>query len=39
MTDKLAKIIKMTYSKYHAGEISAEQALDYLEIAIADENE
>jgi hypothetical protein len=34
MNDKMAEQVKAIYSKYHAREISAEEALDELELAI-----
>ncbi len=37
--DKLAEKIKDIYSRYHAREIMPEQALDELELAIAESNE
>ena len=37
--DQLAQEIKNIYSAYHAREIDAETALEYLEIAIAESNE
>lgn len=39
MNDNLAEKIKDIYSRYHANEISPEQALDELELAFADDNE
>lgn len=39
MNDNLAEIVKAIYSRYHAREITAEQALDELEIAIAETND
>ena len=39
MNDELAEVIKNIYSNYHDGIISAEEALDYLEEAIAESNE
>lgn len=39
MNDKLAEQVKAIYSRYHAGEIMAEEALTDLEIAIADDND
>lgn len=36
MDDNLAEQIKKIYSAYHAGEVSPEQALDLLELAIND---
>jgi hypothetical protein len=39
MNDNLAEIVKAIYSRYHASEITAEQALDDLELAIANDNE
>lgn len=39
MNDKLAEKVKAIYSQYHAREISAEDALDELELAIAEDNE
>lgn len=38
MNDQLAEVVKAIYSRYHAGEIIAEQALDELELAFADDN-
>lgn len=37
MNDKLATEIKKIYSKYHAGEMNAETALDELELLFADD--
>jgi hypothetical protein len=34
MNDKIAEQVKSIYSRYHAREISAEQALDELELVI-----
>lgn len=39
MNDNLAEVVKGIYSNYHEGIISAEEALDYLEEAIAEDNE
>ena len=39
MNDDLAEVVKGIYSNYHSGIISAEEALDYLEEAIAESNE
>jgi hypothetical protein len=39
MNDKLAGQVKDIYSRYHAREISAEDALDELEIVFAESNE
>lgn len=39
MNDKLAEQVKAIYSQYHAREITAEDALDDLELAFADDNE
>ena len=39
MNDELAYKVKNIYSNYHDGIISAEEALDYLEEAIAEDND
>ena len=39
MNDKLAEQVKEIYSLYHAGKVTAEYALDFLELAFADDNE
>jgi hypothetical protein len=39
MDDDLAEVVKGIYSNYHSGIISAEEAMDYLEEAIAESNE
>lgn len=38
LTNKEAEQVKAIYSQYHAGEITAEQALDELELLINEEN-
>ena len=39
MNDKLADGIKAIYSQYHAGEITAELAMDELELVINGEQD
>jgi hypothetical protein len=39
MNDNLAEQVKNIYSRYHSGEITPEQALNDLELAIAESNE
>jgi hypothetical protein len=39
LTEKEAEKIKSIYSKYHAGELDPEQALDELELLINEEED
>ncbi len=39
MNDKMAEQVKSIYSRYHANEISPEQALDELELVINEDTE
>ncbi len=39
LTDKEAEQVKAIYSQYHAGEITAEHALNKLELVINEEEE
>lgn len=39
MNDKLAEQVKGIYSRYHAGEISADFAMGLLELAFADDSD
>jgi hypothetical protein len=39
MNDKMAEQVKSIYSRYHANEISPEEALDELELVINEDTE